>query len=188
MAENDRAPAGISAEKSNFSNNGITLETTEFDADPIAARVSMVSAASMQSIEAPIQKTQRNGTLKAALEAGQTGRVQPASRELLSWVNRSATADDRVTFRLSDAAWQDLLQFQIGLKSLPGESSNQAIDSLRRALFSVSSHLGSPCNISDSPHVYVVASDDANIYFRKVHGQIELVRVLPIDLSKAECP
>ena len=40
--------------------------------------------------------------------------------------------------------------------------------------------------VSDSPHVFVVASDDANIYFRKVHGQIELVRVLPVEMRKAE--
>lgn len=208
IAENDRIPPGISVDKSLRSDALVGDEAGQFESEMPAVSVSMIHSASMTSTnrsianrdERPqsakrgpshesssastVQNRRRDVSLKSLLEDGQTGRVQPANRELLSWLNRSAPSDEQVAFRLSDAARFDLQQFEIGLKELSNDSSNQAISSLRRAMLLASSDVRSPCSISGSPHVFVVASDDANIYFRKAHGQIELVRVLPIGLSQ----
>jgi hypothetical protein len=125
-------------------------------------------------------------SLKDLLEEGQTGRVQHAGRELLAWLNADAPPTERVSFRMSDAARMDLKQFQVGLSDLSATSSRRAVESLRSTLATINKNLPTTGSVSQTSQLFVVACEDANIYFRKLPGQIELVRILPIDLSKAE--
>lgn len=207
IAESDLLPPEISidngqvADSDRSSNRGIRL-----------ASVSMISPVSMSYLDEPnaendrpdrnsvrqghhvqpsgntAKSGKRANVLRDLLEEGQTGRVRPASHDLLTWLNAGAPVTGRISFRMSDAASQDLQQFQGGLGMLPAESSMKAVESLRLALVAASQNLPATRSVHETCKLFVVACEDAKIYFRKAPGQIELVRVLPIDLDKAELP
>lgn len=202
IAENDRVPPGISVDKSLVTDLAFSHDTNPYRGELEPSPFSMISSSRIvtdedefvpssagqgnheQSSAASNRKPKRDVSLKSLLHDGQTGRARPASRELLNWMNHSAPWDERVSFRLSDAAWLDLQQFEIALKDVPREFSDQAVDSLRQAIHTASLDLRSSGASEESSNVFAVNCDDASIYFRKIHGQMELVRVLPIPSCK----
>jgi hypothetical protein len=122
-------------------------------------------------------------SLKSLLQAGQVGRVQTITRCLIPWLFDRRSDEVSLSIRMSDAACQDLLQFEVALRNLPRKASADAISTLRRSLDSMATDTWKAKPISDLPNVFVFASRDANIYFQIVRGRVELVRVLPIDYS-----
>ena len=125
-------------------------------------------------------------SLPSLLKLGCTGRIQAVNRTLLPWLFESATWEPNFPLRMSDAAWNDLKQFEIGLRDLPQPQSADAIASLSHALQCTHTHSERAQSVPGLRDVFVLASDDAKIYFRTSLGQTELVRVLPIDVNKDE--
>lgn len=206
VAENDRVPPGISIDAALALNEPAGPEPQELDSDLQAIPVSMVSSTSISSI-VPVASVHdlnhgtihhavntnhvetalrtRNVPLKTLLDEGQAGRVQAATPEMISWLSGSAPSSDRLAFRMSDAAWLDLVQFELGLRELSPELSSQAVASLRQTLSAAATNPQSARNVPEDRDVFVMTCDDASIYFRRVRGKVELVRVLPVDVDKA---
>jgi|GEM_PF-2670246 hypothetical protein len=133
------------------------------------------------------QATKRNElNLKMLLEAGQVGRIQVITKSLVPWLFGAGLTENQFSIRMSDAAFHDLQQFELGLRGLGKKASSEAIVSLRATLASANSNLSRAKRVPVMPEVLVVASDDANIYFQIVRGRMEIVRVLPIDFNKDE--
>lgn len=207
IVENDRVPPGISLNTSLASIEPSDLEAHDVSSELQTISVSMISPASL-SVSQPAllpqddphhvahsqhgsgpshgpAKLKKDASLKSLLEEGQLGRIQNASPAMVSWLFGTTPAAELQSMRVSDTASNDLKQFELGLKVLPHESSLQATASLRNALVKAGSANGTWRAVPGVRDIFVVASDDANVYFQKNHGNVELVRVLPIDF-KAE--
>ena len=131
----------------------------------------------------PAKKEKSTSSLNHLLEAGQVGRTQVLTKSLLPWLYGPGWNDDRQSVWISDAARQDLQQFEAGLRGLPRKASADAMSSLRNTLRLAYSDISKAKRVSSAPNIFVISSDDANIFFTEVRGRTELVRVLPIDLK-----
>ena len=137
--------------------------------------------------QAGMQKTlPRTISLKSVLEAGQSGGVQNLSRYVAPWLFGDKGSERLQQIRITDAAIRDLQQFESGLRSLPSAVVRDAICSLNRTLISASVDIRGAERVAGISDYRRISSGDANLYFRIVHGQTELVRVLPIEFNRAE--
>ena len=127
-------------------------------------------------------RSNRGPSLKMLIEEGRVGRIQSADRSTLPWLIGTQSSEKIPSLRVSDAALSDLQHFEIGLRGLPKNLSDDAISSMREALTDLGSETSNARRVNGFDDVFVVSSDDANIYFRPNHGRMELVRVLPIEL------
>ncbi len=125
-------------------------------------------------------------SLKAVLEEGQRGLIRTATRANIPWLYEADQSDSELSLRLSEKALFDLRQFELGLRRLPKETSTEAITSLKETLLLASRGDDRGRRVPGMRDVFVLASDDAKIYFRTEQGQLELVRVLPLDFNKAD--
>lgn len=208
IAENDRVPPGISVNTSLANHEPADSEFHEVSCDSQTISVSMISPASMTMSQPALlpqedarqtarpkqigtgshgpAKAKKEVSLKSLLDEGQVGRIQNATPTMASWLFGTKSVAELQSLRVSDSALHDLKQFEFGLKILPSDLSLQATNSLQTAMASARSTNGASRAVPGLRDIYVVSSDDANVYFRKNHGNTELVRVLPINFQNAE--
>ena len=122
----------------------------------------------------------RTALLNAAIRAANAQRSRPVNATTVPWlIPKDQTGLPRC--HMSRLAEADLQTFQAGLKSLSATMAADAVASLRKALLSVSPTAGAA--VAGCPGVRLIHSDDAEIYVRTVDGEVELLRVLPIELE-----
>ena len=79
--------------------------------------------------------------------------------------------------RMSEAARNDLILFESGLKSLATTMVVDATRGLQRALLATTSALASTTDVESLPDIRLIRSDDAEIYFQFANGAVEILRV-----------
>jgi hypothetical protein len=122
----------------------------------------------------------RFSLLKAAIDSAGSQRSRPVNATTLPWL---FTMKERIfPLRMTGAAGDDLKQFEMGLRSLPAIAASDAVRSLRDALLAIGTSPKRISAVASLPGVKLIQSADAEIYFRSVDGEIELLRVLPIEL------
>jgi hypothetical protein len=143
--------------------------------------VSLSSTAEKTAVQPPA--LDRRNLLKQALDAANGHRSRPLNSKTLPWLlpAGSPLGQGLARCRLSPLAEDDLRVFAGGLKSLPARSAADAVKSLREAIGAIS-HL-TPSTIPGFPNIHLVRSEDADVYYRIVDGEVELLRVLPIELD-----
>lgn len=203
IAERELVPPAISIDQGLVAKVRVPSEVVNVRAESPNVSFSMISTASRivttELRETPIEAIRNradNGStpttsnkprsLKALLAIGETGRVQSVTPNLVPWLYDRGDADDGLSLRMSDAAWTDLKHFAAGLKGLSSNNSAQAITSLRKALNAAGQGRSDAKCIAGLKDIFVVRADDADVYFRTVRGQAELIRILPLDFSKAD--
>ena len=128
----------------------------------------------------------QSASLRDLLEQGQIGRIQSVTKSLIPWMFGSAHDEESLSIRISDAALLDLKQFEAGLRSLPKQSAADAISSLKRTLQIACTDFAKSHVVECVHNLRVIASADANVYFKIVRGRMELVRVLPLEFGRDE--
>jgi len=125
----------------------------------------------------------RQAQIKSSLQTARRGQSWPANATSLPWLFSTAEPDFNggPNCRMSEAARNDLILFESGLKSLPATTANDATRSLRRALLATTSASASAASIESLPDVRLIRSDDAEVYFRFENGTVEILRVVPRD-------
>lgn len=133
-----------------------------------------------------LRETQRNvprdhtALLNAAIRAANAQRSRPVNATTVPWlISKDQTGLPGC--HMSRLAEADLQTFQTGLKSLSASMAADAVASLRKALLSVTPTAGAA--VPGCPGVRLIQSDDAEIYLRTVDGEVELLRVLPIEVE-----
>ncbi len=144
-----------------------------------------LTASNVSKGTAPARAVDRKGLLQAALNlaAADSRRSQPLNAMTLPWlfVPGETSVKSVPRCRMTRSAEDDLQQFAAGLKMLPAPAAADAVRSLRDALVAV---VTSPATaVTGFAHVKVIHSTDADIYFRSVDGEAELLRVLPVELE-----
>lgn len=120
----------------------------------------------------------RVALVKQAALAASSGRSRPVNSTTLPWLfANSKSANPPFRCRMTHLAEEDLRVFENCLKSLSASGADDAIQSLRSALSRTSGKSFVP--VAGVPNVRMVESDDAEVYFRMVDGEAELLRVLP---------
>jgi hypothetical protein len=123
-------------------------------------------------------------SLTAMLESGRAGNSQPMSPKRVPWLFQPGGLDSRFPPQMTDAAWSDLREFEIGLRVLPKSDSEEAISGLVKLLNRAASTPYSGAAVPGSRNVFVMETKDANVYYRKGSGRIEVIRVLPAESSE----
>jgi len=201
VSEQELVPPAISVDQGLVARHRPASEIVKVRADLPGVSISMISTASRivtTELREPSVDSVRddNGTnadksnqprsLKTLLAAGQGGRVQSVTPKLVPWLYGETDSDTALSLRMSDAAWTDLKHFAAGLNGLPTNGAAQAVTSLRQALNAAEQGRSDAKCIAGLSDIFVVRTDDADVYFRTVRGQAELVRILPLDFSKAD--
>ena len=125
----------------------------------------------------------RHVLLQTALATADSRRLRPLNAATLSWlfITADPSAKGVPRCRMGRAAEDDLRQFEAGLNQLSAQAAANAVRSLRGTLMAISS---SPASVVDGfPQVRLTHGEDADIYFRVVDGETELLRVLPVELE-----
>ncbi len=124
----------------------------------------------------------RASLLRAALNAADSQRSRPVNSTTLPWLftTRKSPVVKLPTCRMVRSAEEDLQAFAIGLNSLSTAARVDATESLRNAIAATET---SPAfAVAGFPMLRLIRSADAEIYFRVVDREIELVRILPVEL------
>lgn len=131
----------------------------------------------------PVQVEKRPAiALNLLLDDRKIGRFQDMTKSAYPWLFETGSFDGNL-IRASDAARFDLKLFEDGLQDLSAEAASLAISSLQKTLTQARSIDRNARRVPGSPNVYVISSDDADVYFRSAQGRLELVRVLPVDFD-----
>lgn len=127
----------------------------------------------------------RPSLLSAALKAADSQRSRPVNATTLPWLfaTRKSPLAKLPNCRMAQSAEEDLQAFAVCLKSLSADARADATESLRNALAATET---SPAfAVVGFPMLRLIRSADAEVYFRVVDREIELVRVLPVELPDA---
>lgn len=146
-----------------------------------ASAAEMVTTKPQQHGNSKPANAKQTASLNSQLKEGESGRIQYVTQKQIPWIYAGWPAGQPLNMRASDAALQDLKQFEQGLRELPQETSAQAIASLQNVLRSATRQANQANRVLGTTDTYVVSTDDARVYFHAAQGQLELVRVLPID-------
>ena len=127
----------------------------------------------------------RLAQIKSSLQSARRGPSWSLNSTSLPWLfsTTEPAFHSGLSYRISEAARNDLILFESGLKSLPATTANDAIRSLRRTLLATTSASASPAHFESLPDVRLIRSDDAEIYFQLASGAVEILRVVPRDSS-----
>ena len=125
----------------------------------------------------------RRAQIKSSLQTARRGRSWAANSTSLPWL--FSTTEPAFTagpeYRMSEAARNDLILFESGLKSLAATTADDATRGLQRALLATTSASASTADFESLPDVRLIHSDDAEIYFQFANGAVEILRVVPRD-------
>lgn len=124
----------------------------------------------------------RSSLLGVALKAADSQRSRPVSPTTLPWLfaNQNSSTVRLPACRMTRPAEEDLRAFAICLNSLSTTARADATESLRNAIAATET---SPAfAVAGFPTLRLIRSADAEIYFRVVDREIELVRILPVEL------
>lgn len=121
--------------------------------------------------------------LRAALATADLDRSRPVNSETLPWLfpQQDQPATGIPGCRMSRPAEADLRTFSNCLTSLPTAAADQAVQNLQGTLRSIPGGLSTP--LEGIPQVQSIQGADAEVYFRKLDGEIELLRILPIEFQ-----
>ena len=127
----------------------------------------------------------RLAQIKSSLQTARHGPSWPLNSTSLPWLfsTTEPAFHSGLSYRISEAARNDLILFESGLRSLPATTANNATRNLRRTLLATTSASASPAHFESLPDVRLIRSDDAEIYFRLANGAVEILRVAPRDSS-----
>ena len=125
----------------------------------------------------------RLAQIKSSLQTARRGQSWPANSTSLPWLfsTTEPALNAGPAYRMSEAARNELILFESGLKSLPTTAANDATRSLRRALLATTLVSASAANFESLPDVRLIRSDDAEVYFRFANNAVEILRVVPRD-------
>ena len=143
-----------------------------------------MGAAAVPQDNRPDARLDRSSLLRAALKAADSQRSRPVNSTTLPWLfaTRKSPAVKLPTCRMVRSAEEDLQAFALGLNSLSTAARADATESLRDAIAATET---SPAfAVAGFPMLRLLRSADAEIYFRVVDREIELVRVLPVELPE----
>ena len=151
---------------------------------PMATDPSIRSSDADPQAEA-IAAATRLAQIKSSLQSARRGPSWSLNSTSLPWLfsTTEPAFHSGLSYRISEAARNDLILFESGLKSLPATTANDAIRSLRRTLLATTSASASPAHFESLPDVRLIRSDDAEIYFQLASGAVEILRVVPRDSS-----
>jgi plasmid stabilization system protein ParE len=142
--------------------------------DDVGLEVSTVSRGSK------VAATDRDSLVRTAAATADTQRSRPMNSTTLPWLLPPGTSTPLTRCRMAAAAETDLQMFAACLRSLNPTEAADATRSLRETLASIAS---SPASIATGiPSVRRIRSTDADVYFRIVDGEAELLRILPVEL------
>ena len=142
-----------------------------------------LSASTVSRGAAAARAVDRKELLQAALSAADSQPSRPLNASTLPWlfVPGETSVKSVPRCRMTRSAEDDLQQFAAGLKMLPAQAAADAARSLRDSLVMV---VTSPATaVAGFSRLKVIHSTDADIYFRSVDGEAELLRVLPVELE-----
>lgn len=150
--------------------------------ESLAQELPTISVSLVDSQPAPTDSSHKPNSsyeplLKAAVAAAQRKRSRPLNSATVPWLGR---AGDETRCRLAATAESDLRQFHAGLATLAAQESADAVRSLGDALRRISPMIDAPTEV---PGVHRVDSADAEIFFRCVDGEPEILRVLPLNVG-----
>ena len=142
-----------------------------------------VTASTVSKEAAPARAVDRRELLRSALAAADSSPSRPLNAATLPWlfVLGDTSVKSVPRCRMTRSAEDDLQLFAAGLKMLPAQAAADAVRSLRDSLVMV---VTSPATaVVGLAQVKMIHSEDADIYFRSVDGEAELLRVLPVELE-----
>ncbi|MBS0204665.1 MAG: hypothetical protein JSS49_17310 [Planctomycetes bacterium] len=155
----------------------ITIDLADAEETEASFPVNSVSLSQKATTNAALDRT---AMLNAAIRSANSRRSRPVNSTTVPWLlPKGQTNLPRC--QMTHLAETDLQAFQSGLRWLSATAAEDAIRSLRQALLSVSTTAGAA--VAGCPEARLVRSDDAEIYLRTVDGEVELLRVLPIELG-----
>ena len=163
---------------------GTNVSRLSAPSPPMATDPSNHSASADSQAQA-IAAATRLAQIKSSLQTARRGPSLPANSTSLPWLFSTTGPDfnSASTYRMSEAARNDLILFESGMKSLSATTANEATRSLRSALLAATSASASAANFESLPEVRSIHSDDAEVYFRLANGAVEILRVVPRDNS-----
>jgi len=127
----------------------------------------------------------RPSLLRVALNAAESQRSRPVNAETLPWLFaiRKSSVTRMPPCRMARTAEEDLLAFSACLKTLSAEARADAIESLRTAI--AATETSAAFAVAGLPSLRLIRSPDAEVYFRVLDGETELLRILPVELPDA---
>jgi hypothetical protein len=162
----------------------VSLESPHSDTQHSDAPQSHLSAKTESRRTDPLNASRRQ-LLQTALTAAESQRTRPLNASTLPWLFSAAgqltTGLQRC--RMTESAQSDLQTFNTCLKSLPKAEVTEAIQGLTATLAKIAQTPASIPTTPEFPGVRRVCNADAELYFRIVDGEAELLRVLPADIE-----
>lgn len=168
----------------------ISVSLDDSDDLPTAMSVSSltldgnIDASDSESGESALVVTDRRALVQTAIALANSHRSRPLTSETVPWLFPAST--QMVTgiagCRMSRPAEDDLRTFSACLTSLTSSAAADAITSLTQTIRSIPT--ASTTHVDGLPHVRSIRSDDAEIFFRMVDGEVELLRILPIEMKE----
>lgn len=143
-----------------------------------------IDASESDSVESAVVVTDRCALVQTAIALANSHRSRPLTSETVPWLfPTSAQSTTGIAgCRMTRPAEDDLRTFSTCLKSLSTSAAADAITSLTQTIRSIPTT--STTHVDGLPQVRSIRSDDAEIFFRMVDGEVELLRILPIEMKE----
>ena len=168
----------------------ISVSLDDSDDPPVAMSVSSltldgsIDSSESESGEPVPVVTDRRVLVQKSIAIANSHRSRPLTSETVPWLFPASvqTSTRMAGCRITRPAEDDLRTFSACLKTLSATAAADAVASLTRTIRSIPSSATS--QVDGLPQVRSIRSDDAEIYFRWVDGEIELLRILPIETKE----
>ncbi len=143
-----------------------------------------IDASESESGESALEVTDRRALVQTAIVLANSHRSRPLTSETVPWLfpTSAQTVTGIAGCRMTRPAEDDLRTFSACLTSLTTSAAADAINSLTQTIRSIPN--SSTSHVDGLPQVRSIRSDDAEIFFRMVDGEVELLRILPIEMKE----